>query len=129
MISLVLEVNIGDNMKVSQSGGHQVPADKAKLGDPEIYIKRNEDVRFANNSGERVTVIIPIDDAVIFDTRFIHLDAGGETTMKVSPDAESGVHPYGVYLHESDAFAEENSTPKIMIEPPEDDDAPPPSVS
>jgi hypothetical protein len=128
MTGLVLEVNIGDDRKVSQSGGHSVPADDRKIGDPEIYIGRGEEVTFRNNSGERVTIIIPIDDsATVFANRFIHLDVGGEATLFVESDATKGVHPYCVYLETSDAFAEENSTPKMMIEPPEDDEAPPPS--
>jgi hypothetical protein len=128
MAGLVLEVIIGDDRKVSQSGGHGVPAEDFKLGDPEIYIERDEDVTFMNNSGESVTIIIPIDDsATIFANRFIHLDAGAETTLPVASDATKGVHPYCVYLKESDTFAEENSTPKMMIEPPEDDEMPPPS--
>jgi len=128
MAGLVLEVIIGDDRKVSQSGGHGVPTGDQKLGDPEIYIKRDEDVTFVNSSGESVTIIVPIDDsATIFAERFIHLDAGAETTLPVASDATEGVHPYCVYLKTSDTFAEGNSTPRIMIEPPEDDDMPPPS--
>lgn len=128
MAGLVLEVNIGDDRKVSQSGGHAVPTGDHKLGDPEVYIERDEEVTFMNNSGESVTIIVPIDDsAAIFANRFIHLDAGAGTTLAVASDATRGVHPYCVYLRESDTFAEENSTPKMMIEPPGDDDMPPPS--
>jgi hypothetical protein len=130
MAGLVLEVNIGDDRKVSQSGGHGVPADEHKLGDPEIYTERDEDVTFRNSSGESVTIIVPIDDsATIFAERFIHLAAGAETTLPVASDATKGVHPYCVYLKESDTFAEENSTPRIMIEPPGDDETPPPSIT
>ena len=128
MAGLVLEVNIGDDRKVTQSGGHSVPAGDHKIGDPEIYIERGEDVTIMNNSGEAVIIIIPIDDsATIFANRFIHLDAGADTTVAVAADATKGVHPYCVYLKESDTFAEENSTPRIMIEPPGDDEMTPPS--
>ncbi len=128
MAGLVLEVNISSDSKVTQSGGHSVPAGAHKLGDPEVYILRDEEVTFMNSSGESVTIIVPIDDsATIFESRFIHLDAGAETTLPVASDATRGVHPYCVYLTESDTFAEENSTPKLMIEPPEDDEMPPPS--
>jgi hypothetical protein len=129
MTGLVLEVNIGSDMKVSQSGGHAVAADDHKIGDPEIFIKRDEEVVFTNSSGEKVTIIVPINDsATIFASRFIHLDIGGEITLPVVSDATKGVHPYCVYLETSDTFAAENSTPKMMIEPPEDDEAPPPSA-
>ncbi|MGD9140143.1 MAG: hypothetical protein PVJ42_01245 [bacterium] len=128
MSGLVLEVSIGSDRRVSQSGGHAVPPEDLKIGDPEIYIERGEDVTFRNNSGENVTIIVPIDDsASIFANRFIHLDADKETTVTVAADATRGVHPYCVYMEASDTFAEENSTPKMMIEPPEDQEAPPPS--
>jgi hypothetical protein len=128
MTEVELAVTIGDDRKVSQSGGNQVPAGEHKMGDPEIYIKRGEQVTFSNDSGEAVTIIIPIDDAAkIFDSRFIHLEAGKGTTLSVAGDATRGVHPYCVYLRESDTFAEEASTPKMMIEPPEDDDTQPPT--
>ena len=130
MTQLVLEVNIGSDRKVSQSGGRAVPPEDLKIGDPEIYIGRGEDVTFTNNSGENVTIIVPIDDsASIFANRFIHLEAGEQTTLTVASDATKGVHPYCVYLETSDTFAEENSTPKMMIEPPEDDENPPPSYT
>jgi hypothetical protein len=130
MGGLALEVNIGSDRKVSQSGGHSVPADDREVGDPEVYIGRDEEVTFRNSSGEKVTIIVPIDDtATIFANRFIHLDAGEETTLFVASDATKGVHPYCVYLETSDTFAEENSTPKMMIEPPENDEAPPPSTT
>lgn len=130
MAEPALDVSIGSDRKVSQSGGHAVPPEDIKIGDPEIYIGRGEDVIFRNNSGENVTIIAPIDDsATIFANRFIHLDADKETTVTVAADATKGVHPYCVYMETSDTFAEENSTPKMMIEPPEDDENPPPSYT
>ncbi len=125
----ILEVNIGDDRKVSESGGHPVPEDRQKLGEPGVYVNREEEVTFRNSTGERVTIIVPIDDsAVIFAERFIHLDAAGQVTLPVLADATKGVHPFCVYLEDSDAFAEGGSTPKIIIEPPDDGGVPPPTV-
>ena len=128
-----LNVVIGNDKKVSQSGEHAVPAgtQKTDVKDPDFYVNRGEAARFKNEMDEKVIVIIPLDDmdgtVKIFDQQFIHINKNDETKLTVLGDATKGVHRYGVYLTETDEFAVANSTPRIMIEPPEDDGTPPPS--
>jgi hypothetical protein len=121
-------------LKATQIPGVQVRPSAKKVGDPEVGVQRTGGkVTFSRKDQKDTVIAIPLahraegtDEFVpypdsIFDqgTTFVLKAANGYTKeVTVKADAPIGCYTYCIYCVRGDSFAEMDSTPRVIIEPP-----------
>lgn len=126
-----LTVTIDGNGLAAQNGGTEVTDQtlKEKLREmkyPDRYICKGGRIEFVNNSGEDITIVIPLrDDYQVLDRQFIDMSKDDDPKTFEVLTGEKAVYRYAVLLKNRDEFAKGGSTPRVMIEPPDDSPMPP----